>query len=130
MKSENDMANYFEDLWFLTAPLLGFDYLSKKECHELFLQGFHPGDWAKLSPNLERQVQDLVQMMKTMILQCLGNELPALPTLSSAHASLPPAPEMLASPTDFVASTLALHADLLPMPSPASNLVASPPSLG
>ena len=53
MKSENDVANYFEDLWFLTTPLLGFDYLSKKECHELFLQGFHPGNRAKLSPNLE-----------------------------------------------------------------------------
>ena len=46
MKGKNDAAEYFEDLWSLSGPLLAFDYLSERVFQELFLQGFHPSDQA------------------------------------------------------------------------------------
>jgi len=122
MKGKNNAAKYFKDLWFLSGPLLAFDYLSEREFQELFLQGFHPSDWPKLTPDL---ILDVVRAMKTMILQRLGNELPALLTLSSTHALSPPAPEMLTSHVDLIASVPAVLAN----PSPIPSALACTPAL-
>jgi len=119
------VANYYKDLWSLTGPLLAFDYLSEREFHKLFLQGLHPSDQAKITPDLEWVFQDIVRAMKTMISQHLGDELPALPTPSSAHALSPPAPEMPTSHVDLVASVLAGLAN----PSPIPSTLACTPTL-
>ena len=105
MRGEIDVANYVKDLWSLAGPLLCADFLSKREYHSLFLQGFYPSDRAKLTPDSERQFQDVVQMMKNNVLQLSEDDLLALLMPSPpAHTPLPPAPETLTSPTDFVAS--------------------------
>ena len=60
IRDEVNMAKYFKDFWSLTCSLLYFDYLSESKCHKLFLQGFHPKDHAKITPDLERQFQDIM----------------------------------------------------------------------
>ena len=108
------------DLWSFAGPLLCADYLSEGEYHMLFLRGFHPTDRAKLTPDSEQQFQDIVRMMKNAVDDLSAPQTPLPP----AHAPLPPAPETLTSPTDFVTSAPAAPVDPSHAPPPASDLVA------
>ena len=61
MKDEDDVADYITAFWSLCEPLLTSYYMSLTECKDLFWQGFHPDDHAKISPQVEQQNQDLLQ---------------------------------------------------------------------
>ena len=41
MEDKDNVADYFKDFWTLGDPLVFHRLMSKRECNELFWQGFH-----------------------------------------------------------------------------------------
>src|SRR5712691_11162679 len=52
IEDEDDVSRYFEHFQTLSKPLIYFGFISKSECNQLFWQGFHPNDRARLLPQL------------------------------------------------------------------------------
>src|SRR5712691_7588771 len=52
IEDKDDVSRYFEHFQTLSKDLIYFDFISKSECNQLFWQGFHPNDRARLLPYL------------------------------------------------------------------------------
>ena len=100
IKDEDDIADYITAFWLLCEPLLTSYYMSLTECKDLFWQGFHPDDCAKISPQVEQQNQDLLQRVLPQFAECTCRTLPTL----SSPACTPSLP---------ISKTLTLPADLI-----------------
>jgi hypothetical protein len=53
MKDEDDVAEYFEHFQSLSDRLIYFQLMTRRECNELFWQGFHPDDCAMLYSHID-----------------------------------------------------------------------------
>ena len=52
MEDEDNVAEYFKCFQALSKPVLYLYGISRRECNELFWQGFHPDDRAMLFPHI------------------------------------------------------------------------------
>ena len=103
MKDEDDIAGYVTAFWSLCKPLLTSYYMLLTECKDLFWQGFHPDDCAKISPQVEQQNQDLLQRALPQFAERTCRTPPTL--LSLACTPLLPISKTPTLPVDLSATT-------------------------
>lgn len=109
MENEDDLSGYDTVFWSLCDPLLASHYMSPRECEDIFWQGFHPNDRAKITPEIRQRNWDILQG--------------ALPQLV-IHDRQPLALDVPPSAPDLVA-----RAPVLPDVAPLTILPLSPPTL-
>jgi hypothetical protein len=55
MKNKDNLTSYVTVFWSLCDPLLTSHYMSPRESEDLFWQGFHPDNLAKITPEIRQQ---------------------------------------------------------------------------